>query len=187
MGQTRLLSLSSPPSLSPRLLIYYSGMSKEHQKVFSKVFLWVWRYLFGLRSFIERAGSLSVYWAIDQERQKIDLTASQLSVLSFLYYASGCGYQVLHSDTVYKSVILPDNKKTSKQNILLELKQMGYITRSTHNASAPYLSSSRNMHPVYIKMTDKAINLIQDIETNIYKILFNTSLNDLTGANKKPG
>lgn len=187
MGKIRGTSLLSPPSLSPELNRFYSMLSGDNKRIFSRVFLWVWRYLFGLRSFIERAGSLSMYWAIDMERQKLNITHSQLAVLSFIYYASGCGHQIIHSDSVYNSPVLPNNLKTSKEHILCELKLMGYVERFTRNPSAPYLSSSVNRHPVYLKLSDKAINMIQGVEGNIYKLIIHTSLDDLTGANKKPG
>jgi hypothetical protein len=63
---------------------------------------------------------------------------------------------------------------------------MGIVTRSRVNSSSPYLQSSHDLHPVYIKLSVKGVKMVQDIERDLYKILLNTSLDDITGANKRP-
>lgn len=175
----------SPPSLPPELKTIYVNLSIENQNIFNKVFLWVWRYIFNLRAFVKRSNGVVMFWAFNDLREKADLTASQLSVLSFIYYFSGCGRDILHSDRVYNGPLLPNDLMQSKQHIIYDLIQKGYLTRSTRDISAPYLSRSVSRHPVFISLTRAGVQVIEGIEKDLYKVLLNTSYNELTGINKK--
>jgi DNA-binding MarR family transcriptional regulator len=145
----------------------------------------MWNYLNPLRCYTGHGGVLYSCWAIDMLRVKIDLTPSELSMLAYLYQVTDRGKSTIHSDIIYKSVILPHIQIASKQGILNDLKHRGYISRYTHNSSAPYLQRSFSRQPVFIRLTLKGISVIQGIEKDLYKLLLNTSLDEITGANKK--
>jgi hypothetical protein len=174
-----------PPSLSPSLSSVYSSLSPEMQKIFIRVFRFLWNYVSPLRKFTSPGGVLYSYWAVDMHRVKIDLTPSELSMLTYLYQVTCGGISTIHSDIVYNSAILPHILKQSKQGILNDLKHRGYITRLTRDPSAPYLQRSISRQPVFIRLTSKGVGVILGIEKDLYRLLYNTSLNELTGANKK--
>lgn len=174
------------PSLPTSLSSVYSSLSPDMQKVFIRVFRFLWNYVCPLSRFIGHGGVLYSYWAIDMLRVKIDLTPSELSMLAYLYQITDQGNSTIHSDIIYNSAILPHLVMASKQGILNDLKHSGYISRFTHDSSAPYLQRSFSRQPVFIRLTSKGVGVILGIEKDLYRLLLNTSLNEITGANKKP-
>lgn len=173
------------PSLPPSLSSVYSSLSPDMQKVFIRVFRFLWNYVCPLSRFIGHGGVLYSYWAIDMLRVKIDLTPSELSMLAYLYQVTDKGNKTIHSDIIYNSIILPHILIQSKQGILNDLKHKRFISRSTRDASQPYLSRSYQKQPVFISLTPAGVRLIEGIEKDLYKILVNSSLDELTRANKK--
>lgn len=183
----KIVFSSSPPSLSPGLLSFYSVLCEADKKLFNHVYIEIWRYLFTVRSSVSRPGAVPLLWAVDLSRFNHCISYPQLVLLSFLYYMSCCGRGVIHSNSVYKSPLLSMLTPSSKKVYLWDLAKLGYITRSTRDLSRPYLSRSVSRAPAFIILSPSGVKLIQDIEKEIYNIMLNTSFDDLTGANKKSG
>jgi DNA-binding MarR family transcriptional regulator len=179
------LNIPSPPLLSPALTTLYSNLSPDMKRLFVKMFRFLWDNVAPAGRFVKYGGVLYAYWAVDRLRVKIDLTPSELSIIAYLYQVTDRGNNTIHSDIIYNSVILPHILKQSKQGILNDLKHRGYISRLTRNPSAPYLQRSFSRHPVFIRLTSSGVALIEGIEKDLYRLLLNTSLNEITGANKK--
>lgn len=172
------------PSLSPSLLNSYNMLTDVNKKLFNKVY----RYLWGVvnsRRFVDRGGVLSSFWAVDLLRDRYKLNTSELSLLSFLYQITCRGAVVVHSDQVINSGALPHLLLISKNRLLVTLKHRGYISRSTRNPATPYYSRYTFRNPVYITLTRSGVEVVENIERDLYKILLHSSLDELTG-NKKP-
>ena len=174
-----------PPPLSPSLTNLYNTLDSFNKGVFMQVFRFIWGYLFGCFALIRRSGVLYQYWIIDTLRDRAKLTASELSALSWLYHITDKGTKYIHSEQFYSSGCVTDLQPQSKLVLLNILKRRGYITRHMRDPSAPYLSRSYQNHYVFIFLTRSGVNLIEGIEKNMYKLLLNSSLDDLTGI-KKP-
>jgi hypothetical protein len=178
------LSPSSLPSLSPSLQLNYNSMPIELQRLFIKVFRYCWN-VANSRRFVSRGGVLFNYWCIDQLRRKQGLTTSQLALLSYIYTITNKGTTVIHSKQVYQSKVLPDNKRISILQLLYKLGALGYLSRSTSDPSRSCYSSGYSQQPVFITLTRSGVQVIEDIEKDLYKLLLRSSLDDLTGKHKK--
>jgi DNA-binding MarR family transcriptional regulator len=177
---------ASLPSLPSQLRSTYTLLSVDNQRLFVRVFNWVWSYVFNLRVMMRRGGVLYYYWIVDISRVKHNLTPSELSLLAFIYHSSGCGVNIIHSDVVYNGPLLPDIVRHSKECLLSELIRRGFISRSTRNPQQPYSQKAQHSRqPVFISMTRSGVQTIEEIEKDLYKVLHNSSLNELTGI-KKP-
>lgn len=174
-------SLSSPlPSLPSDLNSLYLSLPDDMQRLFIRVFRYLWGVVNGWRY-----GFVPLFWAVDLLRLRFSLTSSELTVLTYIYYASHKGKRFIHSDLVYNGTILQDLIYKSKQGVLNDLKHKGYISRSTRDPGQPYSQRAQhNKQPVYISLTPAGIKLIEKCERDLYNIIMNTSLDDLTG-NKK--
>jgi hypothetical protein len=177
-------NLLSPPSLTPYLNSVYLSFNSDMKRLFVKVYHQLWNYVCPFKRFVGSGGILNSYWALDMLRLDSDLTSSELSMLTYLYQVTNSGTGTIHSDTIYKSVVLPHVQKQSKGAILHDLKCKGLISRSNRNLSEPYKSSSFSSHPLFIRLTSSGVALIEGIEKDLYKLLLNTSLNEVTGINK---
>lgn len=179
------LLTSLPPSLSVSFTGVYNGLNDLNKGVFIRVFNYLWRYLFNYRELFRRG--VVHYWCLDVVRLRSGLTTSELSSLSYLYQVTRQGVNMVHSDYLYNSVIFQDLQYKSKQGVLNDLKHKGFVSRHTLDPSAPYLRRCHSRQPVFIKLTSKGVQCIEQIEKDLYRLLLNTSLNDLTGvSNKKP-
>jgi hypothetical protein len=174
------------PSLPSGLTDLYNSLSIYNQRVFIKVFRFLWGVVNG-----RRVTLVTSYWCLDMLRNNLDLTTSQLALLSYLYQISNKGRKFVHSDRLYHSVILPHLARSewngSMQVLIYYLIKRGYIYRSRYDPDNIYYKSGRSRRPVFVRLSPAGIRLIEGIEKNINRLLLNTSLNDLTGANKKPG
>jgi hypothetical protein len=104
-------------------------------------------------------------------------------MLSFLYKVTDKGRQIIHSSKVYAADLLPNLTLPGKKWLLLDLKYKGYITRTTRDPRPHY----KKYHaPVFMSLSPAGVRLIEDFETDLYKILVNNCLNDLKGTTKKP-
>jgi hypothetical protein len=178
--------LPSSPSLSPSLTNLYSSLDVFNRGVFMQVFRFLWAYLFGSQSQIRRCGVLYNFWIIDSLRLSSGLTASELSALTWLYQRTNKGIKMVHSESFYNSGVVPDLLHVSKIELLNDLKQYGYITRHTKDPGQPYSQRAQhNKQPVFIFLTRSGVQLIEGIEKDMYKLLLNSSFNNLTGI-KKP-
>jgi hypothetical protein len=176
---------ASLPSLSPSLVISYQSLTIDMQRLFIKVF----KYLYSvahIRRYYDPGGLLSSWWAVDVVRSRCSLSGSEFSILMYIYQMSNKGAKVLHSDNIYYSPVVPKIKRTAKMAVLCSLVRSGYLSRNTRNTQDPFYSRSVSPHPVYISLTRKGVQLIEGIEKDLYKLLLRSSLDDLTGANKKP-
>ena len=180
MKETGPTGGNSLPSLPPSLSQLYSGLTIDNQRVFIKVFRWLWRYVNG-----KHIDIIHLFWCANLFRMRLGLDTSELAVLAFLYSVSGRGVSYVHSDTVYNSDILPGLLHDSYSAVLSRLKQQGFITRHTSDPLQPYLKRSYSRHALFIKLTPAGVRLIQGIDHDIYYLMLNTSLDDLTGNNKK--
>jgi hypothetical protein len=173
--------LSSPlPSLNPELNNLYLSLNDDMRTLFIKVF----RFLWGVVN-RKRSAPIVSFWCVDLLRLRAGLTSSELSAITYIYLLSHKGAKYIHSDFIYNGVILADLTPDSKISLLNVIKHKGYITRSTRDPGQPYNHRAQhNRQPVYIKLTSKAVNLIDKFERDLFNFTMNTSLDELTG-NKK--
>jgi DNA-binding MarR family transcriptional regulator len=174
--------VSSAPSLSPSLQISYNLLNNDLQRLFIKVF----RYLWGVVS-VRRVGVMSSYWAVNHFRALCSLSVSELTVLSYIYQMSNRGANFMRTDNIYINV-LPDLKRTAKMNIISLMVRRGYINRSRRNDLSIHLQASHDNRPIFVKLSPAGIQLIEGIEKDINRLLMRSTLEELTGiSNKKPG
>jgi hypothetical protein len=178
------LSPASLPSLPSSLSISYQSLTIDMQRLFIKVF----KYLYSvahIRRYNDAGGLLLSWWAVDIVRARSSLSGSEFAILTYIYQMSNKGAKVLHSDNVYFGPVVPDLKRTAKMGVLCSLVRSGYLSRSTRNHQDPFYSRSVCSHPVYITLTCAGVKVIEDIEKDLYKLLLRSSLDDLTGKHKK--
>jgi hypothetical protein len=173
-----------PPNLSSPLKIIYFNLNSDMRRVFLKIYRNIWDAVCPLSHFVGYGGVLYSFWGVDLFRMKYRLASSELAVLTYLYQLSEGGRKVVHSEKVYSGMVLPDLTLRTKQTLLYDIKEKGYITRSTWNLDEPYLSHSHHKRPVFIHLTSAGVNLIKGIEKDLYNLLHNTSLNEIIGTNK---
>lgn len=178
-----LLPVSVPlPSLSSSMNQLYNSLDVFNRGVFNKVFRFLWGVVNDKG--VNSAGLVSRYWLLARFVDLAPCSPSGFLLLSYIYFVSGKGVKIIHSSIC--AGVLPDVVRRTDTRVLNDLKRWGYITRHTKNTDEPYLRRARSRQPVFIKMTNKGVDLIEGMEKDIDKYLRNTSLNDLTG-NKKPG
>jgi len=176
---------SSPPSLPPELNSLYSLLNPESKKLFNKVFVWLWRYVIDRRIYLRSGAVLYYYWAIDILRKQSDLNTSDLSVLTFIYQVTDKGAKAIHSDRIYNSAVVPHLPLNSKQLIISKLVRLGYLSRSFRDPQHKYQRQPWPPHPVFVSFTSKGVMLIKGIESKLYDLVLHSSLDDITGNNKK--
>lgn len=176
---------AAPPSLSPGLLSVYSSLPPNIQKVFIRVFKYLWGVVLPYRRVAGPSGLLLSFWAVDLIRERYSLCNSELSLLSYIYQQTGNNKYFIHSDLIYNSVMFPGFTRNSKQVRLCELNNKGFVVRSTSDPAALHLRRSHARQPVFIKLSLKGVQVIEAMEKDLYKLLLNTSLDELTGANLK--
>jgi hypothetical protein len=171
-----------PPSLSPSLTSIFNSLPLNYQSLFIKVVRYLWSCLLKRRG----VNPASLFWAVDIFRQRSGLTSTELQCLSWMYLFSDRGANVVNSQDLYNSDIMPGLTYMSKVGALNDLKHKNFISRSTRDPGAPYLSRSYRKQPVFIKLTFSGVALIKGMEKDLNSMLLNTSLDEFTGANKKP-
>lgn len=177
-------SPAPPPSLPFDINSIYLGLDNKMQRLFIKVFKWLWGYVNGVAS---RSPLVFNYWAVDSVRRKYKLTSSELAVISFIYFVSNKGARCVRSEYLYNSGVLSHMLRHSAETLLNDLKHKKLIVRFTSDPSFPYLSRSYAKQPIFIKLSASGVKLIQTIDKDLYNMMLNTSLDDLTGRNKKGG
>lgn len=175
------------PVLSPALLLSYSSLPSNMQRLFIKVFRYLWGVVLPVKRFKCPAGLLYSFWVVDLLRERLSLTTTELSLITYIYQMTDNNSKYIHSDLIYNSMVLSHILPDSKMKRLTDLNADGYIIRSTSDPFALHLRCSHSRQPVFIKLSVKGVQVIESMGKDMHKILFNTSLNDLTGANKKPG
>jgi len=178
-----ILFSSPPPSLNPELTDIYNSLDNVNRQLFIKVYRFLWGVVNDRRS-----GVAFSFWAVDLLRLRCGLTSSELTVLTYLYYVSGKGRRYIHSDLIYQGLILEDLVYSSKPALLNDIKHKGFISRSTRDPGQPYSQRAQhNKHPVFIRLTPAGVKLIEGMEKDLYKLLLHSSIDEITGAKKKPG
>ena len=168
------VSSSSPslPLLTKQLKAQYLLLDVVSQRLFKKVFIWLWRYIQAQ----QLTGVIYNYWGAECFRLSSGLTSTQLSILSYLYMASGRGVNTVRSDELYKSVLLPGVQLNSFQITLYGLVKAGYLASYYRDPAAPYLADNVNKHKIFIRFTRPGIKLMQQFE---YTINYNTMRSSL--------
>ena len=184
MGKLKPFS-PSLPSLSADLNSLYHSLDSINQSIFIKVFKYLWGVVLPAHRFNGRGASLYGCWALDCVVHASGLGPSYFSLLLFIYHITGRGTKYIHSTKVYNSrVLLPGVSRRSLPVYICTLVKLGYLSRSFKDPDNPYYKISFSSRPVFIKVTVKGLQYIAGIEKDLYKLLLNTSLDDLTG-NKK--
>ena len=177
-------SSSSPPcspsdslsGVSKKLKLLYQALNDADRRLFVRIYTKLHYYINGRKPDI-----FTSWWCVNLVRASASLPCSELALLSFLFSLSGGGVDVVSSDVLYRSKILPNYNKISYTTALGRLKRAGYISRSTSDPSRPYLSRSHRRQPVFIKLTGKGIKFCQDVNREVNNILMRQSLADITG------
>ncbi len=178
--------LLSLPSLSKSLILSYQVLGDDMKRLFVKMYKYLWGIvnLYSVRS----CGVVSYHWLLNKVAASSSLAPSSLAVLSYLYMMTNKGKRLIHSDIIYNSGVLPGALPVTVGRVLWDLKHAGYITRHTKDFNQPYSQRAQhNKQPVFICLCPAGVRVIENITKDINNLLLNTSLDDLTGANKKPG
>ena len=180
------LSPGSPPVLSTELNELYNSLDVSNRIIFVRVFKFLWGVVCPASRFITYSGVLHSYWVVDLLRERYNLSPSYLSLLTYIYYATDKGKIFIHSKVLYSGVVLPGVLPASIGHYISYLIKCGYLIRSQHKPATKFAARSFAYRPEFIRLTTAGVRLIESIEKDLYKILMNTSLNELTGAiNKK--
>jgi len=174
-----------PPSLSPALRTLYLSLTNQERQQFNKVFMFLWDYVCPLKSFINNGGLLHSYYIIDLLRSRYKLSTNQLSALTYLYQITRKGADIVHSQLVYNGLLLADARQSVKFSTLGQLRKKNLIKRLYYDPAQPYLRRFRSSHPEFIQLLPSGVTIIHDIEKETYRLLRYSSLDDLTGVNKK--
>jgi DNA-binding MarR family transcriptional regulator len=174
------------PSLSPELNSIYQSLEFNNKRIFVKVFRFLWDVVAPASRFTGFGGVLYSYYAVDFLRIRLNISPAELSVLAFLYSVTGKGREIINSSKVLGCVALDYMTVKGRNYVFRKLKKAGYITRSTRDTSAPFLSRSYSRQPVFIRLSSSGVRLIEDMEKDLYKVLVNNCLDDLKGTKKKP-
>jgi hypothetical protein len=169
-------SSGSLPNLPNNLNSLYQVLNDDSRRLFMRVFRWLWTYLNG-----KRVNVVGSFWAVDLLRVRSSFPVSHLIMLSYLYQVSNKGVNIVRSEHIYNSSILPGFNTASKSAIISTLKNSGYLVRSCSDPSAPYLSRSYDRHPIFIKLSAKGVKFIEDMNREVNNIMMRQSLADLTG------
>jgi len=181
--KTGPFTLSCPPTLSPVLNKYYNSLDDVNKVLFKQIFSFLWGVVFNLGTNRKKPeGILFYYWCVDHIREKYNLTNSELSYLAYLYHATSKGRRFVCSADVYNNQVLDNVKYQTRKQILLNLHKRALILRSWSNPDEPYLQKSYRSRPVFLRLTPAGVDLVETMEKDLYKVLLNSSLNDLTGG-----
>ena len=173
--------IGSPPSLPVSLLTLYSGLNSRSRKLFNKVFVYLWGVLVP-RS--RRYDVLHLYWLVEKVRKDNNLTVSDLAVLSYLYQVTEGGKLIVDSRRLHSSTSLRYCYQVLSV-ILIKLRKAGYLVRTSRDHTLPYLQRSVSQQKVFIQLTGSGVALIHKLETELYRLSYNTTLDDITTNNKK--
>jgi len=187
MNDINSSAVPSPPSLSSDLLNLYDSLDSFNRGVFVKIYRYLWNVVYPWRRLTGHASMFYTFWAVDQIRCKYNIPGHHFCLLSFISHATDKGKNYIKSSRVFNSGVLPGVQPQCKDVYLSELKKMGYVVRSWYDPKTPRYKPFYMARKGYINLSPEGIELITSIEHDLYKLLMRSSLNDLTGANKKPG
>ena len=176
----------SPPVLPTELNQLYSLLNPEAKVLFNRVFVWLWSYLVNKRLYLRSWPVLYYYWGVDAARKDAGLNSSELAILTFAWQLSANGTKVFNSFQIYNSSFInPELIFASRQNIMNHLVKLGYLSRSCKDPARKYYSIPWPPKKVFISFTYKGVMLIKNIESKLYDIVLHSSLDEITGNNKK--
>lgn len=173
-------SVLSAPPLPSSLTSLYSLLDSQQQRLFNKVFMFLWDYV--RRRVHGSHGVLNTYWIVDDQRIKYDLSTSELSMLTFIYHVTGGGKGIINSQVVYNGSVLPRVAHSTKSWYLTMLRNKGLIVRTTRDTSAPYLRRSISRSPIFIQLSPSGVGVIKDIDRHVKTLIMHSSLNDIIGV-----
>ena len=173
-------SVPAPP-LSPALSVLYSNLSIDNQRLFIKVFRYLWGYILRCRSSYD---VLHLYWCVDALRIKYSLTNGQLSLLTYLYQITDKGKYIIKSTQLQKSSSLHLGKQYLA-DLLIDFKDQGFITRLSRDPTLPYLTRSISRQKIFIQFTSKGVALVDNINADLKRLVINSTIDDVTTANNK--
>ena len=184
---TKSTKLSSAPSLSPSLTTLYQTLNVNDRRLFVKIYRYLWGVVAPASRFVRSYGLLYSYWALDLLRVRADLTTTELSLLSYLYQVTNKGRKYIHTAAIYNSAVLPGLVEHTKCCRITDLVRRGFIIRNWRDPIANKYTSRYFgwRSPVFICLTPSGVALVENIEKDLYKLLLSTSLDDITGRNKK--
>ena len=174
-----------PPPLTSELNYLYQSLDSNNRIIFIKVFKFLWGVVCPASRFIAYSGVLHSYWVVDLLRARHNLTPSYLALLTYIYHATNKGKTFIHSRVLYSGVVLPGVLTVTIQQYISHLIRRGYLIRSQYKPASASLPRSYSGHSIFIRLSPSGVRLIESIEKDLYKILMNTSLNELTGATNK--
>jgi hypothetical protein len=174
-------SLCSSPILSNSLSLSYGVLGDDMKRLFNRVYHYLWHYV-NDRS-IKNMGFMAHYWLIPRLVSSSCLAPSEFIILSYLYMMTQRGKYLIHSNRICFSGVLPGATSQTVGRVLWDIKHAGMITRHHKDPARPHEHKAQhNKQAVFIKITPKGLQFIEQMEKDLNKILINTSLNDLTGS-----
>ena len=173
--------LSAPPPLSPVLSSLYSSMNYESQRLFIKVFKYLWDYILKRR---KNYDVVHLYWCLDAIRLKYDLTTAQLSFLTYIYHLSERGTCIINSVKLQRCSSLA-LAPTTISDLTRHFKDLGYLIRMSRDPSAPYLQRSVSRTKIFIQLTGKCIAFIDSVDSDLRNMLVNTTIDEVTTGHAK--
>ena len=176
----------SPPSLSNDLLSLYDSLDSFNRGVFVKIYRYLWNVIYPWRRLTGNASMFYSFWIVDQIRQKHNIPPSRFRLLSFISHTTDKGRSYIKLDRVLNGAGMSDISLRYKKLYIADLRKAGYIVRCWYDPSRPRYRNFKKQDP-HVNLSPEGIELITSIEHDLYKLLMRSSLNDLTGANKKPG
>ena len=167
------------PSLPSSLASLYSLLNIEQQKLFNKVFMLMW---LSVVPSGKRYGIIYCYWALERVLCERGLERSEFALLTYLNQMTEGGKYYINSIKLRRSTAF--NFDVSRQYVLLNrFKKAGYIIRYSRDPSLPYLQRSVSKQKIFIQFTGKGVELIKSIERDMFNIMLNKSLEDITTRN----
>ena len=173
-----------PPSLSPSLLIDFNSLSGCDKDRFILMYRYLWGCVLPAGSFAGASGVLRSYWVAEYVRYHSGVTVWDLSILSYMYYATKKGKKYIHSKNIYNRADLFHTSPRWLADRLTLLKRSGYVVRSCSDPGRKYNPGLKQKQ--FVNLSSKGVQLIKDMERDIYRILVDGCLTDLTGTKKKP-
>lgn len=144
----------------------------------------MWCAVAPLKRFVHHGGVMYAFWVVDELREEYGLSNKELSLLAYMYHISGGGRQVIDGVAMLSSPSFPCSLNYWTE-VSGKFKHRGYMVRSVRNPAKPYTSGYRAKGMKYIRLTDKAINLIHEFDREIYRRVRSCTLNDIVcGYNK---
>ena len=93
-------------------------------------------------------------------------------------------YNYIHSKNIYNRADLFHTSPRWLADRLTLLKRSGYVVRSCSDPGRKYNPGLKQKQ--FVNLSSKGVQLIKDMERDIYRILVDGCLTDLTGTKKKP-